>query len=199
MASTSLPAPPSEIPAGGLGRHRPKGPLRLEKPGLRRPPIQTKPNQGDPHAGHDRELGGRGSDPAVHDPRSPRGGTQGTAGAHCGYPLAQQGTRRRPVAGRAAGDDPGTWALLGDRLRLAQVRGEAERAAAVQDGHRRGGHPFHSREVAAFRCSATDHDARMAGLGDGVAPDGWPADRPRPSTVEPPATPSTWCCRPCPA
>ena len=34
--------------------------------------------------------------------------------------LAQQGARPRSVAGRAAGDDAGARALLGDRLRLAQ-------------------------------------------------------------------------------
>ena len=38
-----------------------------------------------------------------------------------------------------------TRALLGDRLRLAQVRGEAERPAAVHDRDRRAGHSFHSR------------------------------------------------------
>ena len=52
------------------------------------------------------------------------------------------------VAGRAARDDPGARALLADRVRLARVRGEAERAAAVQDRDRRGGHPLHPREVA---------------------------------------------------
>ena len=36
-------------------------------------------------------------------------------------------------------------ALLGDRLRLAQVRGETERPAAVHHRDRRAGHPFHSR------------------------------------------------------
>ena len=68
----------------------------------------------------------------IHNPRSPRGETRGTAGAHRGYPLALQGARRRPVAGRAAGDDPGTCALLGDGLQLAHVRGQAKRAAAVR-------------------------------------------------------------------
>ena len=186
-------------PRLGDGATARKGPLRLEKPALCRPPIQTKPNQGDPHAYHDRELGGRDCDPAVHDPRSPRGGTRGTAGAHRGYPLAHQGARRRPVAGRAAGDDPGTCALLGDGLRLAHVRGEAERAAAVQDGDRRGGHPLHPREVTAFRRSAADHHARLARLGDGVARDRSARSPTRPPTAARPRTPSTWCCRPCPA
>ena len=40
--------------------------------------------------------------------------------------------------------DAGTRPLLGDRLRLAQVRGEAQRPAALHDRDRRVGHPFHS-------------------------------------------------------
>lgn len=41
--------------------------------------------------------------------------------------LAAQGAGRRPVAGRAARDAAEAGALLGDRLRLAQGRGEGER------------------------------------------------------------------------
>ena len=61
------------------------------------------------------------------------------------------GARRRPVAGRPVGDDPGAHALLGERARLAQGRGEAERAAAVQDRDRRARHPLHPRQVARTR------------------------------------------------
>ena len=50
-----------------------------------------------------------------------------------GSALAHQGARRRSVAGRAAGDDGGARPLLDDRVRLAHVRGETERAAAVHD------------------------------------------------------------------
>ena len=50
--------------------------------------------------------------------------------------VAVQGARRGSLAGRAAGDDAGAHPLLGDRVRLAQVRGEAQRAAAVQDRDR---------------------------------------------------------------
>ena len=89
-----------------------------------------------------------------------------------------QGARRRPVAGRAAGDDPGARPLLGGRLRLARVRGEAERAAAVHDRDRRGGHPLHPREVAARGRVAADHDARLARLGHRAARGDRPADRP---------------------
>jgi hypothetical protein len=92
--------------------------------------------------------------------------------------LAQQGARRRPIPGRAAGDDAGARALLGDRLRLAQGRGGAQRAAAVYDRDRRGGHPLHPRQVAARERVAADHDAWLARLGDRVARDRRPADRP---------------------
>ncbi len=59
----------------------------------------------------------------------PRGADRRPAPAHRGDALAQQGARRRSVAGRPAGDDAGARALLGERLRLRQARGEAERAA----------------------------------------------------------------------
>ena len=92
--------------------------------------------------------------------------------------LALQGARRGSVAGRAAGDDAGARPLLDDRLRLARVRGETERAAAVQDRDRRGGHPLHPREVAARGRVAADHDARLAWLGHRAARGRRPADRP---------------------
>ena len=47
----------------------------------------------------------------------------------------EQETRRRCIARRAARDDAEARALLGDGLRLAEGRGEAERPAAVH--HRR--------------------------------------------------------------
>ena len=98
--------------------------------------------------------------------------------AHRRDALAHQGAGRRPVAGRAAGDDAGARPLLGDRLRLAPVRGEAERAAAVHDRDRRGGHPLHPREVAARERAAADHDARLARLGHRAARGRRPAHRP---------------------
>ena len=58
------------------------------------------------------------------------------------------------------------------------VRGEAERAAAVQDRDRRGGHPLHPREVAARGRAAADHDARLARLGHRAARGRRPAHRP---------------------
>ena len=44
-----------------------------------------------------------------------RGGARRPAPAHRRDALAQQGARRRPLAGRAAGDDAGARPLLGDR------------------------------------------------------------------------------------
>ena len=43
----------------------------------------------------------------------------------------------------------GTRTLLGDRVRLAQVRGEAEGSAALHHRDRWAGHPFHSRSLEA--------------------------------------------------
>jgi pimeloyl-ACP methyl ester carboxylesterase len=51
--------------------------------------------------------------------------------AHRGDTVARQGNGHGCIARRAARDDAEARALLGDGLRLAQVRGEAERPAAV--------------------------------------------------------------------
>src|SRR6266568_4049980 len=80
--------------------------------------------------------------------------------------LSRQGARRRCVAGRAADDAPRARALLEHRLRLAQVRDEAERPPAVHDEDRRPRHPLHPREIASRECVAADHHARLARLGD---------------------------------
>ena len=131
-------------------------------------------NNGGRHEQHRRD---RNRDPPL--PRRDSGGAAGRpAPAHRGDALAQQGARRRSVAGRAAGDAAGARALLGDRLRLAQGRGEAQRAAAVHDRDRRGRHPLHPREVAARERVAADHDARLARLGHRAARDRRPAHRP---------------------
>ena len=101
-----------------------------------------------------------------------------SSAAHRLGALAQQGAGRRSVAGRAARDAAGARALLGDRLRLAQGRGGAQRAAAVQDRDRRGGHPLHPRQVTARGRVAVDHDARLARLGHRAAGHSRPAHRP---------------------
>jgi hypothetical protein len=89
--------------------------------------------------------------------------------AHRRDAVARQGAGHRPVAGRAAGDNPGAHPLLDDRLRLAHVRGEAERAAAVHDRDRRGGRPLHPREVGSRGRVAADHHARLARVGHRTA------------------------------
>src|SRR4029077_21221950 len=83
--------------------------------------------------------------------------------------LAYPGAGRRSFAARAARDNPGARSLLGGRLRLAQVRGETERAAAVRDRDRRGGYPLYPRDVTERERGAADHDARLARLGHRTA------------------------------
>ena len=51
------------------------------------------------------------------------------------------------IARRAARDDSGTRALLGEGIRLAEGRGATERATAVHDRNRWAGHSFHSRSL----------------------------------------------------
>jgi pimeloyl-ACP methyl ester carboxylesterase len=56
------------------------------------------------------------------------------------------------------------------------VRGQAERAPAVQDRDRRRGHPLHSRQVATSGRHAADHHAWLAWLGHRTSRDyrlGW--------------------------
>ena len=58
---------------------------------------------------------------SVRSGRHARRSDRRPSAAHRRDALAQQGARRRPVAGRAAGDVAGARALLGDGLRLARV------------------------------------------------------------------------------
>ena len=113
-----------------------------------------------------------------------------------GDALALLEARRRSVGAGAAGDVPGARPLLGDRVRLARVRGETERAAAVHHRDRRGRDPLHPRQVAHENRAAADHDACMARLRHRAAGDRRPAHR-LSLTAAAPRTLSTWCCRPC--
>ena len=88
-----------------------------------------------------------------------------------GDAMARARDRHGSIAGCAAGEDPGTRPVLGNRLRLAQGGGEAECAAAVRDDDRRGRHPVHPRPVSSSERDAADHDARLARL-DLRAPQG---------------------------
>ena len=58
----------------------------------------------------------------------------------------------------------GAGALLGDRLRLAQGRGEAERPAAIHHRDRRARHSLHSRPLETRECVAAHRHARVARL-----------------------------------
>src|SRR6202023_3039577 len=75
--------------------------------------------------------GQRRHHPPVQGPLLGRGARRLEA-PHRGDAVAGQGDRVGSVAGRAARDDAEARALLGERLRLAQVRGEAERPAELR-------------------------------------------------------------------
>src|SRR3954462_8567450 len=65
----------------------------------------------------------------IHPPvprQRPGGGPHGSPSADQSYEVARTRARRRFLAGRAARDDAEAGPLLGDRIRLAQGRGEAE-------------------------------------------------------------------------
>ena len=87
--------------------------------------------------------------------------------------------------------------ILGQRLRLAKGRSEAERPAAVRHRDRRPRHPLHPRSLAASQRAAADHDARLAGLGVRAAQDRRSAHRSRPPMAERAKTPSISSCRRC--
>ena len=76
----------------------------------------------------------------------------------------EQETVTDRVAGRAARHDAGARALLGDRPRLAQVRGEAERPPAVPHRDRRCRHPLHPRPLDSTRtrCRSSSRTAGPA-------------------------------------
>ena len=59
----------------------------------------------------------------------------------------------------------------GDGLRLAQVRGEAERPTELHHRDRRAGHSLHSRSLPARGRAAADRDARVARLDHRAAED----------------------------
>src|SRR5262245_49240773 len=64
-----------------------------------------------------------------------------------------------------------THPVLGDGLRLEQVRGAFEIAAALHDADRRSGYTLHPYEVEAPECAADDRDAWLAGFGHRAAED----------------------------
>ena len=99
------------------------------------------------------------------------GGARRPAPAHRRDQVARARDGRRRLAGRAARDHAGPRALLGDGLRLEQVRGAAERPAELRDRDRRAGHPLHPRPLAARGRAAADRHARLARLDHRAAED----------------------------
>jgi hypothetical protein len=151
---------------GGVARGRPTRPKSLSSTSARRArgassrlqPRETQGgHQGDPrarradqtnrlgavtqateahHVGHDRTASGGHGDPAPSASTSRK--------TH--WPIPADASPRRggrprnsSTIGRrgAARDEPGAVALLGDRARLAHLRGQTERPSAVQDRDRR--------------------------------------------------------------
>ena len=91
--------------------------------------------------------------------------------------LAREGDRPGLIPGRAARDDAEARAVLGDGLRLAQVRGEAERPAAVHYRDRWAGYPLHPRPLTTRRRAAAHRQSRMARLDHRAAEDHRATDR----------------------
>jgi len=85
---------------------------------------------------------------------------------------------RRRLAGRPAGDHAGAGPPLGDRTRLAQVRGEIERPTAVHHRDRRRGRPLHPRSFQAPERAAGNRHPRLARLDHRAAQDHRAADQP---------------------
>ena len=134
--------------------------------------------EGAPNVCHDRNLCRRCGGPAIHDPGRLRGGTRDAARPHHRHPLARPRTRRRLLAGRPAGGDPGTRPLLGNRVRHAPVRSPAGRPAALRHRDRRAGHSLHPRPLAARERAAGHHHPRVARLGHRTAERHRPARQP---------------------
>ena len=72
---------------------------------------------------------------------------------------------------RATRHDAKAHPVLGNGIRLEQVRGAPEGAAAFRHRARRARHPFHPREIEASGCAARDHHPRLAGFGHRAAED----------------------------
>jgi hypothetical protein len=122
----------------GLPRARPRGQcvtlIRSVAPSVRRRSWLFRPRPS-----RDRR-GRRRNDSPLSDRRSTGGDRRATAA--CSHDaVAGPGNRHRPVAGCSAGEAPLACRVLGQRLRLAEGRGEAQRAAAVHHRNRRPGHP----------------------------------------------------------
>ena len=133
--------------------------------------LTTVPHKEDPHGSHDRKVSGRHHDPPVHDRDRPRRSSR----------TCVRASRRRAGPRRSRVDDPSQGVQLAtmqalarywaDRVRLAQVRGEAEGATALHHRDRRAGHPLRPRPLQARGRAAARRRARMARLGHRAAED----------------------------
>ncbi len=94
-----------------------------------------------------------------------------------GDPVAGQGNGFGPHARRPARDHQEARRPLGEALRLAQDRSEAQLLPAVRHQHRRAGHPFHPCSLEAKKRAADHHHPRLAGLDHRAAEDHRAADR----------------------
>ncbi len=84
---------------------------------------------------------------------------------------------RRRLAGRAARDDAGPRALLGERVRLAPLRSQAQQPAELPHRDRRAGHPLHPRALKARGRASSRRHARLARLDRRAAEDHRATDR----------------------
>ena len=82
--------------------------------------------------------------------------------------MAGEGASRGLVDGDPVGVRAGARRVLGGVLQHATRRRSAERIRAVHDDDRRGRHPLPARALARGGGDAVHHDARLAGVGDGV-------------------------------
>src|SRR5215469_10614126 len=147
--------PPGHGPRRGL--------LALEK-GLSHESGETAAGQGwGQHSSVAGELSGSGADRVTT--------------AHQGDAVAREGNRHRYVARRTARDDAEGRSLLGDRIRLGEVRGKAECAPALHDRDRWAGHPLYPRSFEAGERAATHRHSRMARLDHRAAEDHRPSDQ----------------------
>ena len=81
-------------------------------------------------------------------------------------------------ARRATRHDAETHPVLGNGIRLEQVRGAPEGVAAFRHRTRRAGHPLHPREIEASGCAAGHHHAWLARFGHRTAEDHRSAHQP---------------------
>ena len=139
--------------------HRGRARVCLERSSPHRPPS----NQGDPHVCHHREVMVTTAVRPFTVPVTTDAELQALR-ARVAATRCPTEARHGPFAGGAAGGDHRTRALLGHGLRLAQVRGETERPAALYDRDRRAGHPLHPRPLRTPQRAADPHDPRVAQL-----------------------------------